>query len=56
MQIETTALGDEEVHVYTSAGVECYNGIVNGKAVIPIQQSGVYVVKVGNTTGKVFVK
>lgn len=56
VQIETTALGDEEVHVYTSAGVECYNGIVNGKAVIPIQQSGVYVVKVGNTTGKVFVK
>lgn len=56
VQIETTALGDEEVHVYTSAGVVCYNGIVNGKAVIPIQQSGVYVVKVGNTTGKVFVK
>lgn len=56
VQIETADLGNKEVQVYTSAGVECYKGIVNGKTVIPVKQSGVYVVKVGNTTGKVFVK
>lgn len=49
-------MSNKNVQVYTSAGVECYNGIVNGKTVIPVNKSDVYVVKVGNTTGKVFVK
>lgn len=56
IQIETATMSNENVQVYTSAGVECYNGIVNGKTVIPVNKSDVYVVKVGNTTGKVFVK
>lgn len=56
IQIETATMSNKNVQVYTSAGVECYNGIVNGKTVIPVNKSDVYVVKVGNTTGKVFVK
>lgn len=56
IKIETTTFGNKNVHVYTSAGVECYQGIVNGKTIIPIKQSGVYVVKVENATSKVFVK
>ena len=56
IQIETATMSNKNVQVYTSAGVECYNGIVNGKTVISVNKSDVYVVKVGNTTGKVFVK
>ena len=56
IQIETATMSNKNVQVYTSVGVECYNGIVNGKTVIPVNKSDVYVVKVGNTTGKVFVK
>lgn len=56
IQIETATMSNKNVQVYTLAGVECYNGIVNGKTVIPVNKGDVYVVKVGNTTGKVFVK